>query len=98
AQVRDRVFKHGRPQPLHQLTTDAEILTALKTLDQLLAKGAAPTPAFSSNEQLLYKRFATYRNVLDGIHAKLAPCPPSGAIVGVYASIDRQRGVWKAPA
>jgi len=24
--------------------------------------------------------------------------PPSGAIAGVYASIDRERGVWKAPA
>lgn len=24
--------------------------------------------------------------------------PPSGAVAGVYASIDRKRGVWKAPA
>jgi hypothetical protein len=24
--------------------------------------------------------------------------PPSGAIAGVYASVDRDRGVWKAPA
>lgn len=28
------------------------------------------------------------------------PCklPPSGAIVGIYASVDNSRGVWKAPA
>jgi len=24
--------------------------------------------------------------------------PPSGAIAGVYAAVDRDRGVWKAPA
>ena len=24
--------------------------------------------------------------------------PPSGAVAGVYARIDRERGVWKAPA
>jgi uncharacterized protein len=24
--------------------------------------------------------------------------PPSGAIAGVYARVDRERGVWKAPA
>ncbi|KVN11839.1 MULTISPECIES: phage tail sheath C-terminal domain-containing protein [unclassified Burkholderia] len=26
------------------------------------------------------------------------PVPPSGAIAGVYCSVDRERGVWKAPA
>jgi phage tail sheath protein FI len=25
-------------------------------------------------------------------------CPPSGAVAGVYATVDAQRGVWKAPA
>lgn len=31
------------------------------------------------------------------INAKVT-LPPSGAIAGVYASVDRTRGVWKAPA
>ncbi|MGP3144243.1 phage tail sheath family protein [Serratia bockelmannii] len=26
------------------------------------------------------------------------PVPPSGAVAGIYARVDRQRGVWKAPA
>ncbi|PMY64832.1 MULTISPECIES: phage tail sheath C-terminal domain-containing protein [Pseudomonas] len=26
------------------------------------------------------------------------PIPPSGAIAGIYCSVDRSRGVWKAPA
>ena len=25
-------------------------------------------------------------------------CPPSGAVAGMYARVDRSRGVWKAPA
>ena len=30
--------------------------------------------------------------------AELLTLPPSGAIAGVYAAVDRVRGVWKAPA
>lgn len=35
------------------------------------------------------------RNALAAIHVIL---PPSGAVAGVYAQTDRNRGVWKAPA
>jgi len=28
----------------------------------------------------------------------MAPVPPSGAVAGAYCSVDRERGVWKAPA
>ncbi|WP_260435927.1 phage tail sheath family protein [Burkholderia stagnalis] len=30
--------------------------------------------------------------------AQPVPIPPSGAVAGVYARVDRERGVWKAPA
>lgn len=41
-----------------------------------------------------------------GVHAKITAwlrtlrvtLPPSGAIAGVYATVDKDRGVWKAPA
>ncbi|MGD9928911.1 MAG: phage tail sheath family protein [Mangrovibacterium sp.] len=39
-----------------------------------------------------------YRTILAEIakkHVKLSPC---GAIAGIYARVDRDRGVWKAPA
>jgi phage tail sheath protein FI len=83
---------------LNQLTTDVAILTTLSTLDQLLADDAALTEEIRAHEQTLYDRFTPYRNVIDGVRAILALCPPSGAIAGVYALVDRQRGVWKAPA
>jgi phage tail sheath protein FI len=50
------------------------------------------------NEQTLYETFTPYRNVINGIGSTLTLCPPSGAIAGIYALVDNQRGVWKAPA
>ena len=50
------------------------------------------------NEQTLFENFLPYRNVIKGIGSTLTLCPPSGAIAGIYAMVDNQRGVWKAPA
>lgn len=41
---------------------------------------------------------ALYQQVKKEIAAKRVVLPPSAAIAGVYASVDRDRGVWKAPA
>jgi hypothetical protein len=50
------------------------------------------------HEQTLLDTFTPYRNLVMGIGSILTDCPPSGAIAGVYAQVDSQRGVWKAPA
>ena len=39
--------------------------------------------------------YANARSALDGFRVVL---PPSAAVAGVYATVDRTRGVWKAPA
>jgi uncharacterized protein len=40
-----------------------------------------------------------YRAILQAINDKVPHIlPPSGAMAGIYASVDRDRGVWKAPA
>lgn len=39
-----------------------------------------------------------YRGIVDAINKQGVVLPPSGAIVGVYAAVDENRGVWKAPA
>jgi hypothetical protein len=39
-----------------------------------------------------------YRDILVQINAHYASLPPSGAIAGIYARVDSDRGVWKAPA
>jgi len=39
-----------------------------------------------------------YRSVIASIRELYVDLPPSGAIAGVYARVDSERGVWKAPA
>jgi phage tail sheath protein FI len=38
------------------------------------------------------------KKVREVVAAQVITLPPSAAIAGIYASVDRDRGVWKAPA
>lgn len=42
--------------------------------------------------------FPVYQTIKTGIEKSMTQMPPSGAIAGIYAMVDRTRGVWKAPA
>jgi phage tail sheath protein FI len=46
----------------------------------------------------LYESHAVYKNMIGKLSNGLTTLPPSGAVAGVYAMVDRTRGVWKAPA
>ena len=48
--------------------------------------------------EILKQTDAFYSTILSAIKSRGIVLPPSGAIVGVYASVDNERGVWKAPA
>lgn len=39
-----------------------------------------------------------YKGIVTAIGKQSVVLPPSGAVVGQYASVDNSRGVWKAPA
>jgi uncharacterized protein len=41
---------------------------------------------------------ALYNQIKTAIAQQRVVLPPSPAVAGVYASVDRERGVWKAPA
>jgi len=49
-------------------------------------------------ENNLYQNYPVLNNIVTSIEKELSKIPPSGAVAGVYASIDNNRGVWKAPA
>jgi phage tail sheath protein FI len=49
-------------------------------------------------EQSLYDSYPVYQTIVRGINNTATQIPPSGAIAGIYAFVDNQRGVWKAPA
>lgn len=49
-------------------------------------------------EDNLIDSFPLYKTILQGLNDSSTAVPPSGAMVGVFAATDRDRGVWKAPA
>ncbi|MEM9337722.1 MAG: phage tail sheath C-terminal domain-containing protein [Bacteroidota bacterium] len=51
-----------------------------------------------SLEDLSSTNPSAYRSILASIATINVVMPPSGAIAGVYARVDSDRGVWKAPA
>lgn len=42
--------------------------------------------------------FPIYKAILTGVNNTMTAMPPSGAVAGIFAMVDRTRGVWKAPA
>jgi len=64
-------------------------------IDGLIAASGAYA---STYEQALHDTYPVYKNIVRGINDTLSAIPPSGAIAGIYAMVDNQRGVWKAPA
>lgn len=46
----------------------------------------------------LCQNLPVYKLLADKVKATLNHLPPSAAMAGIYAMVDRTRGVWKAPA
>lgn len=59
--------------------------------------GLAESPSKKLN-QLATTETAIYQQIKLALAAKRVTLPPSAAMAGVYARVDRDRGVWKAPA
>lgn len=75
--------------------------TALTPAEQIAYNEAIGPPAPDdpvAAEAEFYRRSSTFRSILRGLNDTQIPIPPSGAVVGLYAFVDRTRGVWKAPA
>jgi uncharacterized protein len=52
----------------------------------------------SQAEQAVFASHSFFHGVRDKVMEHLRTLPPSGSVAGIYATIDRTRGVWKAPA
>ncbi len=52
----------------------------------------------ANRTQTLQEVDKVYKAIIKAIESQGVVLPPSGAVVGKYASVDRERGVWKAPA
>lgn len=49
-------------------------------------------------EKNLFTQHPFFKTVLERVSKDMSLLPPSGAVAGIYATVDRTRGVWKAPA
>ncbi|GJL65139.1 MAG: hypothetical protein NPIRA05_01100 [Nitrospirales bacterium] len=49
-------------------------------------------------QRSMYQGHSIISNIVEHIKKDFSKVPPSGPVVGVYAFVDRTRGVWKAPA
>jgi hypothetical protein len=54
--------------------------------------------AESNLESSLYNSHTVFKTIIDSLEDSLTELPPSGAMAGIYARTDNDRGVWKAPA
>jgi Bacteriophage tail sheath protein len=50
------------------------------------------------SQKVLYEAHSIIGNIVEHIKKEQSKIPPSGAMAGIYAFVDRTRGVWKAPA
>jgi phage tail sheath protein FI len=81
-------------------------LNAAAALQQSFEKiAAAVLSIFSAAEFLagqaekqMFDKHPVYRDVAEQVKRTMSLLPVSGAVAGVYAAVDRARGVWKAPA
>ncbi len=83
---------------------DAAVLEAGTTMNSarpgaLADMGRANYESEKTNyHQALKANSPSYVNILEEIRARLNELPPSGAMAGLYTSVDNSRGVWKSPA
>ena len=49
-------------------------------------------------DELLLQQMPTFKNIVTAVKENLTVVPPSGAMAGIYCFVDKNRGVWKAPA
>lgn len=64
----------------------------------VLVAGATPLGEVRTLAAIKSTNTALYNQVKARLAAERVVLPPSAAVAGIYASVDRDRGVWKAPA
>lgn len=76
--------------------------TLMPEFEKLIAYADAISKAAEgykkASQDALYEKHPVLNNIVKNIKRKLNTIPPSGAIAGIYAKVDNNRGVWKAPA
>jgi phage tail sheath protein FI len=83
----------------HQAAGSSELQIAFDTIAEAFTSLISDM-AFHTDQQQknLFTQHPFFKSVYERVRSFMSMLPPSGAVAGVYASTDRTRGVWKAPA
>jgi hypothetical protein len=81
----------------------SECISKLESIFEVIKDGILTISSMGlgyeeTHEKALIPYIPFYKGILKALNSKITTIPPSGAIAGVYASVDNNRGVWKAPA
>ncbi len=86
-------------QTENMIAAEPHVSAVFNKLNQAIIDILATARVYEQKyEESLAGAFPLYRDILSKVGGALNTLPPSGAVAGVYASVDRNRGVWKAPA
>jgi phage tail sheath protein FI len=81
------------------LASLADLDKIFEGLNNFIEKMRATAAKYKSMAQeILYSTHLLIGNIAHAIEKQLSIVPPSGPMAGVYAKVDDERGVWKAPA
>jgi phage tail sheath protein FI len=80
-----------------EIEREGEGVSPVEKMTQVTALGP-PTTAARSLDYVKENETALYNQIKEAMTRQYVTLPPSAAMAGIYASVDRDRGVWKAPA
>lgn len=85
------------------LYNDADVAVTIPAAAPVAVAGAPATPSPSAPapvtlDSIRSSNTTLYNQIKARLTSERVILPPSAAIAGVYAGVDRDRGVWKAPA
>lgn len=83
---------------IEKLKSEVDRYAAMNDADKTADNKKAAENVKQNYHQGLKASSPTYANLLEAIRTTLNELPPSGAIAGLYTTVDNSRGVWKAPA
>jgi phage tail sheath protein FI len=69
-----------------------------ETIDLLLSIKADSKSIKENLDKSVYDTNVLYKSIVNDVQKEAALLPPGGAVAGIYAQVDANRGVWKAPA
>ncbi|MEK8048743.1 phage tail sheath C-terminal domain-containing protein [Ideonella sp. DXS22W] len=80
------------------LTRSGDGTGTIATADLPRTSISLPAPPGESLASIRNTETAFYNNARAMLELQRVTLPPSAAMAGIYARVDRERGVWKAPA